>query len=236
MYIRMSQYCDKVIILRSVSKAIEAFDASGQPINGARKSTTEQIATFSLDEPIRHTDIDEEKALEFESWRDVQLRRIQKAYIENAAAGKLGGLPLLKSKSGMGNELAKVGEFSGIISTMIEVQPGMIKNAINGQRPESNKIAADARSLADETSPETISALLLEISEKIMRRIHLSGHKGTDIYSQAETLDMRAAYTALGCALDKRGIGYKVQGPIAGRNAAEEGLELFNEIKKRITE
>lgn len=231
----MSQYCDKIVILRSVSKSVEAFDASGQALKGVRKSTTEQIASFNLIEPIRHADIDEEKALEFEAWRDVQLRRIQRAYVEHAAAGKLGGFPLLKTKSSMGDSLARVGEFSGIISSMIEVQPGMIKNAINGQRIES-RTTPESRSLADETAPEAISVLLLEVCEKIMRRIHLSGRKGTELYPQAETLDMRAAHSALGCALDSRGIGHNVKATVAGRNSAKEGLGLFSEIKKRITE
>lgn len=235
MYVRMSQYCDKVIILRSVSRAVEAFDANGQPLKGVRKSTTEQVASFGLSEPIRHSEINAEKASEFEAWRDVQLRRIQRAYVDNAAAGKLGGFPLLKTKASMGNEIAKVGEFSGLISSMIQVQPGMIKNAINGQRLDS-KPTAEGRTLAEETTPEAISALLLEACEKIMRRIHLSGRRGTDIYTHAEALDMRAAYCALGCAMDMRGIGYKVEGPDTGRNASKEGVDLFKAIKKRITE
>ena len=233
MYIRMSQYCDKVVVLKSVSKAVEAFDAQGNPLKGVRRSTTEQVATFNLVEPIRHPDISAEEALEFESWRELQLKRIQKAYIEHAAAGKLGGYPLLKTRSDMGDELAKVGEFSGIISTMIEVQPGMIKNAINGKRQADDQQPQAGMTLNERVASEAICERIKQISEDIMRYMSLTNRKGADIYTIQQTLDMRAAWNALGCTLDSRGIGYpKVTGNIYGRNAAEEGVEIFSEIKK----
>jgi len=233
MYIRMSQYCDKVVVLRSVSHAVEAFDANGNPLKGVRRSTTEQIASFNLVEPIVHPEISDEKALEFEEWREFQLKRIQKAYIEHAAAGKLGGYPLLKTKSGMGDELARVGEFSGLISTMIEVQPGMIKNIINGKKQADDQQLQAGKTLNERVVSESICERIKEISEDILRYTSLTNRKGTDIYTIQQTLDMRAAWTALGCTLDSRGIGYpKVTGNIDGRNAAEEGLEIFNDIKK----
>ncbi len=51
MYIRMSQNCDRVVVLKSVSLAIAAFDANGDPLKGVRKSTTVQIASFDLLSP-----------------------------------------------------------------------------------------------------------------------------------------------------------------------------------------
>lgn len=235
MYIRMSQYCDKVVILKSVSESVEAFDANQNPIKGLRRNTTVQVASFNLVEPIRHPDISAEEALEFESWRELQLKRIQKAYIEHAAAGKLGGYPLLKTRSGMGDELAKVGEFSGIISTMIEVQPGMIKNIINGKKPTDDQQQPRGMSLDERVASEAICERIKEISEDIMRYMSITNRKGTEIFTIQQTLDMRAAWTALGCTLDSRGIGYpKVTGPVEGRNASDEGLEIFKAIKKHV--
>lgn len=232
MYIRMSQYCDKVVVLKSVSESVEAFDAHGNPLKGLRRNTTQQVATFNLVEPIVHPDITADESLEFELWRDVQLKRIQKAYIEHAAAGKLGGYPLLKTKSDMGDELAKVGEFSGIISTMIEVQPGMIKNVMNGKKQADDQ-HPQGMSLDERVASEAICERIKEISEDILRYMSLTNRKGTEIYTIQQTLDMRAAWNALGCTLDSRGIGYqKVTGIIDGRNAAEEGVEIFSEIKK----
>lgn len=232
MYIRMSQYCDKVVILKSVSESVEAFDAHQNPIKGLRRNRTVQVASFNLVEPIAHPDISAEEALEFESWRELQLKRIQKAYIEHAAAGKLGGCPLLKTRSGMGDELAKVGEFSGIISTMIEVQPGMIKNVMNGKKQAGDQ-NSQSISLDERVASEAICERIKEISEDIMRYMSITNRKGTEIYTIQQTLDMRAAWNALGCTLDSRGIGYqKVTGVIDGRNAAEEGAEIFSEIKK----
>lgn len=230
MYIRMSQYCDKVVILKSVSESVQAFDANQKPIKGLRRSTTVQIASFNLVEPIVHPEIPDGKASDFEKWREFQLTRIQKAYIEHAAAGKLGGYPLLKTRSDMGDELARVGEFSGLISTMIEVQPGMIKNVINGKKQaEDRQIMA----LDERVSSQAICERMREISEDILRYISITGRKGTDIYTIQQTLDMRAAWSAMGCTLDRRGIGYrKITGMIEGRNAADEGEEIFSEIKK----
>lgn len=237
MYIRMSQYCDKVVILKSVSLSVEAFDADGNHIKGLRKNTTVQVASFDLDEPINHPEIPGDKATEFQAWRETQKLRIEKAFIENAAAGKLGGVPLLKTKSGMGHPDYKVGEFSGLISTLIAVQPGMIKNVMNGRKSAVELQQDGSASLADKVASEAICARMKEIAEDLMRFMSLTNRKGTEIFSLAETLDMRAAWTALGCTLDSRGIGYqKVTGSIDGRNAAEEGVEIFNEIKKHVQE
>lgn len=237
MYIRMSQYCDKVVVLKSVSASVEAFDAEGKPLRGVRKSTTVQVASFTLGEPIQHPEIPKEKAEEFEYWRTRQLRLIEKAYIEHAASGKLGGYPLLKTRSDMGDPLAKVGEFSGIISTLIEVQPGMIKNVMNGKQtaPKPQIEGEGSGTLADRASSEAISARITEICEDLLRYMSLTNQKGTDLYSIQQALDMRAAWTALGCALDSRGIGYKkITGDIDGRNAALEGADIFNEMKKSV--
>ena len=235
MYIRMSQYCDKVIILRSVSTAVEAFDASGQPLKGVRKSTTQQVASFGLSEPIRHSEIDSEKALEFEAWRDVQLRRIQRVYIENAAAGKLGGFPLLKTKASMGDEIAKVGEFSGIIDTMIEVQPGLIRNVMNG-KPQGPKVHTDATT-ADYGDPDFLIERFNEITEGVIRYQHLTGKKGDDLYPVDRLLDVRASWCASGKLMENDFSGQgKIEGKRNGRNAASEGKALFIEMKKRITE
>lgn len=237
MYIRMSQYCDKVVVLKSVSLSVEAFDAEGNQIKGLRKNTTVQVASFDLHEPIYHPEIPSEKATEFQAWRETQKLRIEKAFIENAAAGKLGGVPLLKTKSGMGHPDYKVGEFSGLISTLIAVQPGMIKNVMNGRKSAVELQQDSSASLAERVSPEAICARMRGVVEDIMRYMNLTNRKGTDIFSLSETLDMRAAWTALGCTLDSRGIGYqKVKGNIDGRNAAEEGVEIFNEIKRHVQE
>ncbi|MFF7864478.1 hypothetical protein [Pseudomonas monteilii] len=236
MYVRMSQYCDKVVVLKSVSLSVEAFDADGNQIKGLRKNTTVQVASFGLDEPIYHPEIPGEKATEFQAWRETQKLRIEKAFIDNAAAGKLGGVPLLKAKSGMGHPDYKVGEFSGLISTLIAVQPGMIKSVMNGGKSAVELQQDSSASLADRVSPEAICGRMKEIAEDLMRFMNLTSRKGTEIFSVAETLNMRAAWSALGCALDKRGIGYKMTGDIDGRNAAAEGAEIFSEIKRHVQE
>lgn len=237
MYIRMTQYCDKVVVLKSVSASVEAFDAEGKPLRGVRKSTTVQVASFTLGEPIQHPEIPQEKAEEFENWRTRQLRLIEKAYIEHAASGKLGGYPLLKTRSDMGDPLAKVGEFSGIISTLIEVQPGMIKNVMNGKHtaPKPQIEGEGSGTLAERASSEAISTRFKEICEDLLRLMHLTNKKGTEIFTMQQTLDMRSAWNAAGCALDSRGIGYKkITGNIEGRNAALEGADIFDEMKKSV--
>lgn len=236
MYIRMSQCCDRVVVLKSVSLSVEAFDADGNPLKGLRKNTTVQVASFDLDEPINHPEIPSDKATEFQAWRETQKLRIEKAFIENAAAGKLGGVPLLKTKSGMGNPDYKVGEFSGLISTLIAVQPGMIKNVMNGRKAAVELQQDSSASLADRVSPEAIGTRMRDIAEDLMRYMNLTNRKGTEIFSVTETLNMRVAWCALGCVLDKRGIGYKMSGNVSGRNAAEEGVQIFNEIKKHVLE
>ncbi|MBZ9784162.1 hypothetical protein K9857_21735 [Pseudomonas sp. REP124] len=236
MYIRMSQNCDKVVILKSVSSAVAAFNADGMPLKGIRKSTTVQIASFDLSEPITHPNIPAEQAVLFESWRSAQISSIQKAFIAAAAAGKLGGTPVLKTRAAFGDPSAKVGEFSGVIVPLIEVQTGLIKSAMSGQKSFANPADGKTRTLAEEMTPEAISEAMIELAEKITRFIHISGKKGADIYSIGQALDIRAAFSALGCATDGRGIGYTVQGTIEGRNAATEGLDLFTALKKRVTE
>lgn len=235
MYIRMSQYCDRVIVMRSVSLAVEAFDAHGNPLKGVRRNTTQQVATFNLVEPIVHTEITADEAEGFEAWRDVQLRRIQRAYIEHAAAGKLGGYPLLKTKAGMGDELAKVGEFSGIISSMIEVQPTLIKNVMNG-KPQEIKLRADATT-ADYGNPDFLIERFNELTEGVLRYQHLTGKRGDDLFLIDRLLDIRAAWTASGIFMEDEFAGQgKMKGDRNGRNAASEGRQLFAEMKKRITE
>lgn len=236
MYIRMSQNCDRVVVLKSVSLAVVAFDADGNPLKGVRKSTTIQIASFDLSEPIAHPEIPLEQVVEFESWRSTQISRIHKAFIDAAAGGKLGGTPLLKTRSSQGDQAAKVGEFSGIIEPVVEVQIGLIKSAMSGQKSFAKPADGTTRTLAEEMTPEAISQAMIDLAEKITRFIHLSNKKGTDLYTIGEVLDIRAAFSVLGCATDGRGIGYTVQGTIEGRNAATEGLDLYTELKKRITE
>ncbi|MFJ2287819.1 hypothetical protein ACIOUF_15885 [Pseudomonas iridis] len=236
MYIRMSQNCCRVIVLKSVSVSVLAFDANQKPLKGVRKSTTIQIASFDLVEPIVHPEISSEKAAEFEAWRSAQVSRIQNAFIDAAAVGKLGGTPVLKTRTGFGDPLAKVGEFSGLVEPIIEVQIGLIKSAMSGQKSFS-KPAEGTRTLADEMNPEAISEAMIELAEKITRFIHLSKKKGTDLFSIDQTLDIRRAYSALGCATDGRGIGHTVAKKlIKGRNAAKEGFDLFTVLKKRVTE
>ena len=49
-------------------------------------------------------------------------------------------VPRFKAKSSDGNQGYKVGEFSGVIHPLIEVQPGMNKNVVNGQSVEMMKV------------------------------------------------------------------------------------------------
>lgn len=243
MYIRMSQYCDRVCILKSISEAVKAFDADKNPIKGLRRSTTVQIAAFSHDEPIRHSDIPDARAVEFEDWRGRQLSRIEVAFIEHAAAGKLGGFPLLKTKAEMGNPDYRVGEFSGLIGTVIDVQPGMIKNIMNSKA----LVHADlpkSMTLAEECSAENIIRAFTEMTEKFIRRIHLSGQKGCDLYTLEEMLDIRRAHFLFSKASDGNGTGYeKVTGNVklelgdgtaTIRNPSSEAEEMYKEMLKSI--
>lgn len=232
MYIRMSQNCDRVVILKSVSLAVAAFDANGDPLKGVRKSTTIQIATFDLLEPIAHPEIPLEQAVEFESWRSTQISRIHKAFIEAAAAGKLGGTPLLKTRSSQGDQAAKVGEFSGIIEPIIEVQAGLVKGAITRQRSEP----AFPRGPVDGGDAQSIISSILEISSRILRHQHRTGLKGDDLYSVNELLDIRAAWSALGACMEDDVTGQgKIEGPRNGRIAAKEGRAMFKDLRKSIT-
>lgn len=147
----------------------------------------------------------------------------------------MGGTPVLKTRTAFGDQTAKVGEFSGVIEPFIEVQTGLIKGAMSGQK-FTPRPAEGTRTLAEEMTPESISEAMIDLAEKILRFIQLSGKKGTDIYTFDQALDIRAAFSALGCATDLRGIGYKILGTFDGRNAADEGVDIFTEIKKRITE
>ncbi|WP_416739119.1 hypothetical protein ACM1ZW_19865 [Pseudomonas sp. NFX71] len=232
MYIRMSQNCDRVVILKSVSLTVAAFDANGDPLKGVRKSTTIQIATFDLLEPIAHPEIPLEQAVEFESWRSTQISRIHKAFIEAAAAGKLGGTPLLKTRSSQGDQAAKVGEFSGIIEPIIEVEAGLIKGAITRQRSEP----AFPRGPVDGGDAQSIISSILEISSRILRHQHRTGLKGDDLYSVNELLDIRAAWSALGACMEDDVTGQgKIEGPRNGRIAAKEGRAMFKDLRKSIT-
>lgn len=236
MYVRMSQNCDKIVVLKSLSNSVIAYDCAGNQLKGLRKNTTIQVASFDLIEPISHPEIPDEKALEFEEWRAVQINRINKVFIENAAAGKYGGTPLLKTRTDCGDPLAKVGEFSGVIVPLVELPKDLIQSVVKAHRVDEHPNGCMSRTLDDDVTSVSVCSDIFEIIHKIMRFINLNGRRGTEIYSQEQTLDMRAAWAALGCALDGRGIGYKVEGMIDGRNAAKEGQKLFNEIKKSVFE
>ncbi|MFV3314370.1 hypothetical protein [Pseudomonas sp. NY15374] len=233
----MSQYCDKVVVLKSVSVSVEAFDSSGQPLKGVRKNTTVQVASFGLDDPIRHPEISDDKVAQFEAWRETQKQRIEDAFIDSAVDGKLGGVPLLKTRTSMGNPAFKVGEFSGLISSVVALEPGVMKAVLVGGEGATEQQDTSSALLDDMVTKEAICSRIREITEGIMRYLHITNRKGIEIFPLADTLDMRAAWTALGCALDSRGIGHKkVTGDMDGRNAANEGLEIFNEIKKHVQE
>lgn len=60
----MSKYCDRLVVLKSVSESVQAFDVNQKPIKGLRRSTTVQIASFNLVEPISHPEISDEQARE----------------------------------------------------------------------------------------------------------------------------------------------------------------------------
>jgi hypothetical protein len=232
MYMRMSQNCDKVVVLKSVSLAVAAFDANGDPLKGVRKSTTIQIASFDLLEPIAHPEIPLEQAVEFESWRSTQVSRIHKAFIEAAAGGKLGGTPLLKTRSSQGDQAAKVGEFSGIILPIIEVQTGLIKSAMSGQKTEPTF----PKGPIDGVDAQSIISSILEISSRILRHQHRTGLKGDDLYTVDELLDIRAAWSALGACMEDNVTGQgKIEGPRNGRIAANEGRAMFKDLRKSIT-
>jgi hypothetical protein len=236
MYIRMSQNCDKVVVLKSVSNSVMAYDSEGNQLKGLRKNTTIQVASFDLIEPIYHPEISDDEASKFEEWRRVQISRINKVFVENAAAGKYGGTPLLKTRIDCGDPLAKVGEFSGVIVPLVELSKDLIQSVVNAQRADEHPNGSMSRTLDDDVTSESVCSDILEIVRRIIRFINLNGRKGSEIYSQEQTLDMRAAWASLGCALDGRGVGYKVEGTIDGRNAAKEGQRLFNEIKKSVFE
>lgn len=232
MYIRMSQNCDRVVVLKSVSTSVVAFDANQNPLKGVRKSTTEQIATFDLSESISHPEIPAEKAAKFETWRALQTSRIHKAFIEAAALGKLGGTPLLKTRSSQGDQAAKVGEFSGIIEPVVEVQAGLIKGAMTGLRSEP----VFPKGPIDGVDAQSIIHSILEISSRILRHQHRTGLKGDDLYTVNELLDIRAAWSALGASMEDDVTGQgKVGGDRNGRNAAKEGRVMFKELRKSIT-
>jgi hypothetical protein len=232
MYIRMSQNCGRVVVLKSVSLAVAAFDANGDPLKGVRKSTTIQVASFDLSEPITHPEIPAEQAVEFESWRAKQIGRIHKAFIDAAVAGKLGGTPVLKTRTAFGDPQAKVGEFSGIIEPLVEVQTGLIKNAMSGQRSEP----AFPKGPIDGADAQSIISSILEISSRILRHQHRTGKKGNDLYTVDELLDIRAAWSALGASMEDDVTGQgKVEGDRNGRNAAKEGRVMFKELRKSIT-
>lgn len=232
MYIRMSQNCDKVIILKSVSSAVAAFDADGKPLKGVRRSTTVQIASFNLSEPITHPEIPAEEAVEFESWRAKQIVRIHKAFIDAAAAGRLGGTPVLKTRTAFGDPSAKVGEFSGIIEPVVEVQTGLIKSAMSGQKSE----LAFPKGPIDGVDAQSIISSILEISSRILRYQHRTGLKGDDLYTLDDLLNIRAAWSALGACMEDDVTGQgKIEGPRNGRIAAREGRAIFKDLRKSIT-
>ncbi|AWM92548.1 hypothetical protein DJ564_17885 [Pseudomonas sp. 31-12] len=232
MYIRMTQNCDRVVVLKSVSLAVAAFDANGDPLKGVRKSTTIQIASFDLLEPIAHAEIPLEQAVEFESWRFTQISRIHKAFIDAAAAGKLGGTPVLKTRTDFGDPQAKVGEFSGIIHPVVEVQTGLIKSAMSSQK----RGPAFPKGPVDGIDTQSLIQSILEISSRILRHQHRTGFKGDDLYTVDELLDIRAAWCALGASLEDDVTGQgKIEGPRNGRIAAREGRVMFKELRKSIT-
>jgi hypothetical protein len=232
MYMRMSQNCDKVVVLKSVSSAVEAFDADGKPLKGVRRSTTIQVASFDLSDPIAHPEIPPEQAVEFESWRAKQIGRIHKAFIDAAAAGKLGGTPVLKTRTAFGDPQAKVGEFSGVIDPVVEVQTGLIKSAMSGQKSEP----MFPKGPIDGVDARSIISSILEISSRILRHQHRTGLKGDDLYTVNELLDIRAAWSALGASMEDDVTGQgKVEGDRNGRNAAKEGRMMFKELRKSIT-
>lgn len=228
----MTQNCDRVVILKSVSASVVAFDADRNPLKGVRKGTTVQIASFGLSEPIAHPEISDDKAAEFESWRSTQFSRIHKAFIDAAAAGKLGGTPVLKTRTAFGDPAAKVGEFSGVIEPVIEVQSGLIKGAMSGQRTEP----AFPRDPIDGVDPQSIIYSILEISTRILKHQNRIGKKGDDLYTVDELLDIRAAWSALGATMEDDITGQgKISGDRNGRNAATEGRAMLKGLRKSIT-
>ncbi|MHC8400310.1 hypothetical protein ACYZTX_12730 [Pseudomonas sp. MDT1-17] len=233
MYIRMNQNCDRVVILKSVSTSVEAFDADHNLLKGVRRSTTVQIASFGLLEPIAHPDIPLEQAVEFESWRDLQISRIRKAFIDAAAVGKLGGSPVLKTRTIFGDSSAKVGEFSGVIEPVIQVQVGLIKAAMSGQRVESVSPVGPI----DGVDAQSIIHSILEISSRILRHQYRTGYKGDNLYNVNELLDIRAAWSALGATMEDDITGQgKISGDRNGRNAATEGRAILKELRRSVTE
>lgn len=232
----MSKYCNKVVVLKSVSVSVEAFDAEGKPLRGIRRGTTIQVASFEHSERILHQEISESKAQEFEAWRATQLVRIEKAFIENAAAGKLGGVPLLKTRNEIGNPKYKVGEFSGVITSLIDVQPGMIKNVMNGRVQEPRPVGS-VSSTADFGDSKYLISRFLEITEGVIRYQNLTGKKGDDLFTLDRLLDIRAAWMSCGKLMENDFAGQgKVEGERNGRNAASEGRALFIDLKRRINE
>jgi len=232
MYIRMTQNCERVFVVKSVSSAVAAFDADGEPLKGVRKSTTIQIASFDLSEPIVHAEIPAEKAEEFEIWRSLQICRIHKAFIDAAAAGKLGGTPVLKTRTAFGDPQAKVGEFSGIIEPLVEVQTGLIKSAMSGQK----SAPVFPKGPIDGVDAQSIISSILEISSRILIHQHRTGKKGDDLYTVDELLDIRAAWSTLGACMEDDVTGQgKIEGLRNGRIAAKEGRVMFKKLRKNIT-
>ena len=225
MYIKLTQNCDRCIVLKTVSSSIVAYDEKSNLIKGARKNSTVKIAEFSHEQKIEHCEIPPEDAERFKNWREEQIRRIHIALLGNASEGMHGGIPQAKTKSTMGKSEIKIGEFSGVILGGILINPGthltpeldLDREGLENVLIATNKVKSD----------------LLNICKRILYTIQTSGKK----YCSAEDArEMLVAHSALGCALDSRGIGYVIKKDDSAQipSPADQGTTLFNKIKKEV--
>lgn len=257
MYIRLSANCDKVIVLKSISKARTTFDANGNEIvsydkrgNVIKANTTVPVASFCHNEKIQHEEIDPVESAAFESWRKAQLGKIQAAMTLNATNGVLGGRPLAKLRANHGDPSAKVGEFSGIIEDAFAYGADSVKDAVNGvDTKKAVEEADDLMGMAAEDAHDFFCAELDKLSEKLIGMIlHDKKVSGKPRFNHTQVLEMFAKASVFRKGLDTRLAGFKCEGNLAEKDVSKDDAHLigsninvisdgyFEEMKKKLSE
>jgi hypothetical protein len=223
MYIKLTQNCDRCIILKSSSTSVTAYDSQHKPIKGIRKNFTTKIAEFCHDQKIEHPEISIEDSIRLTRWRDEQLAQISNAFLDNARGGKYGGIPKAKYHSSIGASCTKIGEFSGLIDGAITID--LTKYASEASETKTNKETYKF------TTASEVKLNLLSLCEDILKRIEKDGKQ---FFSEEDARSMLIANSALTCALDSRGIGYIIKGSPDHPSPATEGLNLYRSIRRKI--